>query len=335
MKSSPTRRNVLIAGSAVLALGCSGARQARAQGATPLKVMSFPGLSNYPVFAAEHKGLFAKHGLAVNLVYTPSSQFQRDSLAKNDSQIIHTAADNAVAMVELGHRDAVIVTGGDSGFNRIIAQPEIKSLAELRGKTVVVDAPNTAYALLLYKALKTVGLNKGDYAVNAVGGTTQRIDAMLKDKEHAAAAVINVPFNFRLLAAGMKDLGSATESIGAYQAGSVVVMRDWGEANSDVLVRYLAAIIEGRRWLLDPANKTDAVKLAVDKVKLAPDIAARAYEYVIDPKEGFNKDAQFDVQGFNNVLKLRAEIEGQWGGKPPAPDKYIDLSYYKKAIASL
>src|ERR1051326_761774 len=336
MKTSPTRRNVLIAGGAALGVGAGGPpRPAATQVTTALKVMSFPGLSNYPVFAAEHKDLFAKHGLKVDLVYTPSSQFQRDSLAKNDSQIIHTAADNAVAMVELSHQDAIIVTGGDSGFNRIIAQPEIKSLAELRGKTVVVDAPNTAYALLLYKALKTAGLNKGDYAVNAVGGTTQRIDAMMKDKEHAAAAVINVPFNFSLLAAGMKDLGSATASIGAYQAGSVAVMRDWAKANSDTLVRYLAAIIEGRRWLLDPANKAEAVKLAVDKVKLAPDIAARAYDYVIDPKEGFNKDAQFDVDGFNNVLKLRAEIEGQWGGKPPAADKYVDLTYYKKAIASL
>lgn len=335
MDTASTRRDVLIGG-VTLALGAAGSLpEAAAQGLTAVKVMSFPGLSNYPIFAAQHKDLFAKHGLAVDLVYTPSSQFQRDSLAKNDCQIIHTAADNAVAMVELAHQNAVIVTGGDNGFNRIMAQPEINSLAALRGKTVVVDAPNTAYALLLYKALKNAGLNKGDYAVNAVGGTTQRIDAMLKDKDHAAAAVINVPFNFRLLAVGMKDLGSATKSIGPYQAGSVVVMRDWGNANSDTLVRYLKAIIEGRRWLLDPANKAAAVQFAVERVKLQPDVAARAYDYVTDPAEGFNKDAQFDKEGFDNVLKLRAEIEGQWGGKPPASDKYVDLSYYNKAMAGL
>lgn len=336
MDASSTRREVLIGGSVALALGASRSLQeAAAQGPTPLKVMSFPGLSNYPIFAAQYKGLFAKHGTAIDLNYTPSSQAQREGLAKNDVQIIHTAADNAVAMVELVKADAIIVTGGDNGFNRIIAQPEINSLSDLRGKTVVVDAPNTAYALLLYKALKNAGVNKGDYSVNPVGGTTQRIDAMLKDKNHAAAAVINVPFNFRLLAEGMKDLGSATSSIGAYQAGSVVVMREWATANSDALVRYLRAIIEGRRWLLDPANKAEAIQLAVDQVKLSPEVAARAYAYVIDPSEGFNKDAQFDMEGFKNVLKLRAEIEGQWGGVPPAPDKYFDLAYYNKAIAGL
>jgi ABC-type nitrate/sulfonate/bicarbonate transport system substrate-binding protein len=326
-----TRRDLLAGGGALLALGPL-AVPAEAQ--AKLRVMSFPGLSNYPMFAAEHKGLFVKHGVAVELIYTPNSKVQREGLAKGEHQIIHTAADNCVAMVELAKADAIIVTGGDNGFNKIVVQPEINSLADLRGKTVVVDAPNTAYALLLYKALKEAGLNKGDYKINAAGGTTQRLEAMTKDKANAAA-VMNIPFNFRAVAAGLKDLGSATKAVGAYQAGSVVVMRGWAKANSDTLVRYIKAIVEGRRWLLDPANKAEATQLLVDRIKLPPPIAARAYAAVTDPAEGFRKDAQFDMDGFKNVLKLRAEIEGQWGGKPPAPEKYFDLSYYNKAMAGL
>ena len=123
--------------------------------------MSFPGLSNLAIYAAQSQGLFAKYQLAVELAYTPNSQAQRDGLAKGETQIIHTAADNAVAMVELAKQDAIIVAGGDNGFNRIIAQPDIKALADLRGKTVIVDAPNTAFALLLYKALQVGGTEKG------------------------------------------------------------------------------------------------------------------------------------------------------------------------------
>jgi len=54
-----------------------------------------------------------------------------------------------------------------------------------------------------------------------------------------------------------------------------------------------------------------------------------------DPAEGMAKDAKFDMEGFRNTLKLRAEIEGQWGGNPPPPDKYIDLSYYERALSSI
>jgi hypothetical protein len=36
------------------------------------------------------------------------------------------------------------------------------------------------------------------------------------------------------------------------------------------------------------------------------------------------------------VLKLRADMLGTWGGKPPpAPEKYLDLSYYDRALKSL
>ena len=66
--------------------------------------------------------------------------------------------------------------------------------------------------------------------------------------------------------------------------------------------------------------------------KVTPDVAARTWELLSDPKFGLARDGAFDMQGFRNVLALRAEIEGSWGGKPPAPDRYVDLSYYDKAL---
>jgi len=302
---------------------------------THLKVMVFPGLSNFSIFAAEHKYLFAKHGLAVELLNTPNSDVLRNGLAKGDHQIAHAAVDNAVAMVELAKADVAIVTGGDNGLNHIFVQPEINAYADLRGKTVVVDAPNTAFALLLYKALKDAGLNKGDYTVKPVGGTTARLEAMTKDKANAAAAVLNPPFTFRAGEAGLKDMGTATKAVGAYQSDGAFIMRDWAKANSDALVRYISAYVEGRRWALDPANKAEAIALLSERLKLTPQVAALAYAVATDPAEGMAKDAKFDMAGFANVLKLRAEIEGQWGGKPPAPEKYVDLSYYDRALSGL
>ena len=78
-----------------------------------------------------------------------------------------------------------------------------------------------------------------------------------------------------------------------------------------------------------------AIQLLADRTKVPLDIAANSYAVVTDPINGFARDAKFDMQGFKNVLKLRAELEGQWGGNPPPPEKYIDLSYYNEAVASL
>jgi ABC-type nitrate/sulfonate/bicarbonate transport system substrate-binding protein len=330
-----SRRQLLALAAASAGIGLAGSgRAVRAQGADAITVNTFPGVTNLPIFVAEQKGILAKYRLAINLTFTPNSRAQRDGLEKSEYQIIQTAADNSIAMVELDNAGAAIVAGGDNGFNHIIVQPEINQLADVRGKTVVVDAPNTAFALLLYKALKVSGLGKDDYKVNPVGATGFRLAAMTDHKSNVAG-IMNVPFNFRASAAGLKDLGTAYAAIGPYQSDSVVVMRDWAAAHRDTVVRYIKAVVEGRRWILDSANRAEATALIVDRLKLPPDIAAQVYSAVTDPAQGFAKDAKLDMAGLANVLKLRAELEGQWGGNPSPLDKYVDLSYYNEAMASL
>ncbi len=61
----------MVCGALALALTLEGPTLASAQ--TALKVMVFPGLSNYSIFAAQHKGFFAKHGLSIELINTPNS----------------------------------------------------------------------------------------------------------------------------------------------------------------------------------------------------------------------------------------------------------------------
>jgi ABC-type nitrate/sulfonate/bicarbonate transport system substrate-binding protein len=302
-----------------------------ASAADPLTVMVFRGINNLPVYAAQAKGFYARHGIAVDLKYAPNSTEQRAGLADGRFQIIHTAIDNAVALVETAKVDAAVVLGGSNGFNHLIVQPEVASYADLRGKTLAVDSPRTAFALVLYEMLKLNGLNKGDYEVKAVGSGGARLEAM--KKKEAAGAIMSPPQSMFAKQAGLRDMGNAIQAIGPYQSGCAVVLRAWGQANSELLTRYLKANIEGMRWVLDPANKDAALKLIETNLKLAPDLAAQLYATATDAKTGFAKDAKLDIEGFKNVLRLRADHQGQWGGTPPSPDKYLDLSYYEKAMA--
>jgi len=295
---------------------------------TKLTVIVFPGLQNLPMFAAQAKGLYAKRGLNVGLKFTPNSDELRNGLAEGRYQIAHSAVDNAFALKDKANVDIAVVLGGDNSFNQVIVQPEITSLADVKGKTVVVDAVNTAYAFQLYEMLRQKGVNKGDYEIVSAGGTNQRLEAMLKDKK-LVAGMMNPPFSIRAQKAGLKSLGTAAAALGAYQGSSAFVLRKWGEANADTLTKYLQAYIEGARWALDPKNKSEAVALLVERLKLPEDVAHAAYDATLP---GFSRDGAIDMDGVKNVLKLRAQFEG---GTPASPDKYLDLSYYKKALAGL
>jgi len=299
-----------------------------ARAETKLTVIVFPGVQNLPVFVAQQKGFFEKRGLAVDLKFTPNSDELRNGLAEGRYQIAHSAIDNAFALKDKANVDIAVVLGGDDSFNHLIVQPEIKSLADIKGKTVVVDAVNTAYAFQLYEMLRQKGLDKGDYEVKPVGGTAARLEAMTKDKA-AIAAMMNPPFSIRAEKAGLKSIDTAAAALGAYQGSSAFVLRTWGAANADALTKYLQAYVEGLRWMLKPENKSEAVALLAERLKLPQDIAALAFDATL---KGFNPDGALNMEGVRNVLKLRAQFEG---GTPAAPEKYIDLSYYQKAMAGL
>ena len=184
-----------------------------AQAQTKLAVIVFPGVQNLPMFAAQAKGFFAKRDLSVDLKFTPNSDELRNGLAEGRYQIAHSAVDNAFALKDKANVDIAVVLGGDDSFNRLVVQPEISSLADLKGRTVAVDAVNTAYAFQLYEMLRQKGLNKGDYEVKAVGGTGQRLEALTKDKTYAAA-MLNPPFSIRAEKAGLKAIDTAANALG-------------------------------------------------------------------------------------------------------------------------
>jgi ABC-type nitrate/sulfonate/bicarbonate transport system substrate-binding protein len=297
-----------------------------------VRVNTFPNAKALPFYAGVAKGIFAKHGLDVRVAFTENSEKQRAGLASGTFDIAHSAVDNAVAMVETAHQDVVIVTGGDNGMNEFYAQPLIQSLADLRGRTVIVDAPNTAYALLAKKILQKEGLLEGrDYTVKPVGRGELRLKAMAESRENAAA-ILNLPFTIQAEQMGLKSFGNPVQILGPYQAGGAFMQRSWAKDNGPLLERYILAFVESLRWALAPANREESVALLMARLQLSNDIAERTLRALADPMRGFTPDAAFDLQGFRNLLALRAEIEG---GSPGAPEKYIDLSYYQRAMSRL
>jgi len=315
---------------AALALGLVAG--VSAQGLALVRVNSFPTASYSPLFVGIANGVFEKRGVRVDLQFTPNSQAQRDGLAAGAFEIAYAAVDNAVAMVEMAHQDVIIVTGGDTGMNEFMVRPEINSIGDIRGKTVIVDAPNTAYALVAKKILKNAGLMEGkDYSVKSIGGTRERVEAMVNGAENVAG-MLNPPFSYAAKDKGLRSFGRATDLLGPYQAGGAFVMRGWARANGPLLERYLAGYIESVRMTVDPANRAQVISLIAARLKQDPKVAERTYESLMEKGFGLAPDAKFDMDGFKAVLALRAEIEGQWGGKAPAPDKYVDLGYYERAL---
>jgi len=318
----------------VVGLLCGGGARAQARRPEKIKVLTLLGRP-LQVVAAESHGILGKYGVEVETENLPNSDVLRASLAAGKGDLAYLAVDNAVAMVELAHEDVIIVMGGEGSQNELIAQPEIKSIQDLRGKTLIVDAPNTAYALQMKKILLLSGLQAGkDYEIKPFGATTARLAAMREHKEFAGS-MLGPPTSLVAKHAGFVSLGSVQELIGPYQASGYFTERRWAQEHRDGLVLYLAAIVEAQRWLMAPANKEKVIELMTKEMHLAPEVAAETYDSDMSRPGGYEKDARLDLDGFKNVLKLRAEVEGSWGGHAPGPEKYYEPTYYDGALVKV
>jgi ABC-type nitrate/sulfonate/bicarbonate transport system substrate-binding protein len=281
---------------------------------------------------ALEQGLFVRRGVEVQAQVATNSDELRGALAAGSVDLAHAAVDNAVALAEKAHVDVVVVLGGEGSTNELIAQPGIASVESLRGHTVIADAPTTAYAIQLKKILLMKGLQADrDYRIKAVGGTPLRLAAMRENKDYAAS-ILGPPTSLIAKHEGFVSLGTTQQFLGAYQAVGGFVRRSWAQENRDVLTGYIAAYVEAQRWILDPAHKEQVIALLEKEFKLSEALAKEAYDKWIVSPGGLEPDAKIDLDGFANVLKLRAETEHTWNGATPAPERYYDPSYYDAAL---
>jgi ABC-type nitrate/sulfonate/bicarbonate transport system substrate-binding protein len=331
MKFTHLNSSSLLLLTLILAMGLAQ-QEGRSQTETLVRVSAFPNAKTLPVYLGLSKGVFEQHGLKINLSLTESSNEQRADLGSGRLDVVHSAVDNALAMIEVAKKEAVIVSGGDSGMNDFVVQADIKGFADMKGKTLVVDASNTAYALQAKKILLQFGLKDGlDYTVKPVGAVVYRYQAMVKSHDNSAS-ILNLPFNVVAQEHGLKSLGRMVDIFGAYQAVGTFVMRDWAVSHRSLLETYLQAYIESLRMVRDPKNKAECIRLLKDKLEISDWAAQKTYEQLLDPNFGFTPDAEFNKIGFENMLKLRAEIERKDTDSVKRPEAYFDLSYYDEAL---
>jgi NitT/TauT family transport system substrate-binding protein len=304
----------------------------QAEGEEHLRVNVFPGPQHLALYVAQDKGFFAKRGLSIEVEFTPTSKAQRDALADGRVQIAQSAVDNAVAMVESAKKDVVIVSGGSNGMLSLFVRPEVKSYDDIRGKAVVVDAPDTAYALVLYKMLALNGVKRNEYDLFQGGDCMRRLNGIRSDPKNAAV-LLNFPCTVLAEREGFPNWGSAAEALGAYQADGAFVMREWAQQHRDTLINYLQSIVEALRWASRAENRLETVTIVAKYLNVEPDIAEKSVEGALGQHGGLDKDARLNMDGFRNLLQLRAEMIG--GLKEIRPEKYLELSYYERAIADL
>jgi ABC-type nitrate/sulfonate/bicarbonate transport system substrate-binding protein len=318
---------------AVCLLALGQAAPAHAQ--KSITINSFKGSNVWPIWAAQKQGFFAKEGLATRNVYTVSSITQMTGLIKGEFDVVTTAFDNVVAYdLGDGSPDApkdpglIAFLGSNDGALSLVARPEIKSVKELKGRELAVDAISTGFAFVLQEMLAREGLHAGDYKLVAFGNTGARLKAMQDGK--AVAAVLTPPLSLAAVAQGYVNLGDAAKVLGGYQGIVAGARREWAKANPDTVVAFIRGYRAGLAWLQAPANKQaalDVLRAEVPETSIAD--AEENYTMMVANPLGFDPGGKLDLAGAKEVLDLRSKYGPP--GRIADLARFIDETYFERA----
>jgi ABC-type nitrate/sulfonate/bicarbonate transport system substrate-binding protein len=288
------------------------------------------GLSSLPLTVAQRKGFFVREGL--NLVVVPIPGGTDRIVAALDKGEIDAGKNATPYMIQavLKGSDAVAIMSQTANpIYSLMVRPEIKSFADLKGKTLGLSTPGDTITLSTQRLLGLKQITPADFTAKVVVGTGPRFDCL---KSGACAAVpMGQPDDLDAIKQGFPRLGFT------YEAGADLIFnvdmarRAWGEKNKDTLVRFVRAMASAYAFLNDPKNRDEAVRILVETGGMSAEVAGQIFAPYLEPdKHILPGKGELDLAAFNRVVTLMAAT-GVIAGPAPAAERFADLQYLKAA----
>lgn len=228
---------------------------------------------NMPLWVAEGKGFLKQEGIDATLQLATDTE-ELSSQLRSGSYQLAISPPESVMVDAYKPGSTVRIVGGNARKlpHFIIAKPEIKTLAQLRGAHFGVFSMEEGTTFLLPEIAKTAGFAPGDYKITAVGGAPTRWKLLKEGKIDVGLQPF--PLSYEAEAAGFNNLGPVLQIIPDWQFTTINVNEPWAKQNPKVVVSFLRALRKGHAYM--EAYPEEAAEIAAQELRTDLELAARA-----------------------------------------------------------
>jgi len=319
-----TRRRFVLGASTIAVVG----QPAISAYAQPLKTVTVgntaPSAYSWPLLVASNKGFYTDEGLKVETVYSGSP-------AASTQQLIGGSVDIAIVSYETGIRAIAggaqlsFVGGMMLGYPYIVmASPDIKTAADLKGKRVVLTTPRSVLNIFWRKWLRDSGVDPATIEYVYDPSTPNRFAALRSGT--VKAAVLGQPFTWRAEEFGAKPLFDLGEATKGYGFEGIAARRDWLAKDPDTMRAYLRATSKAIKFLYKPSNRTESIDILVRDAKVEQALADKSYNHYFASNKPFDEKLDIPDQKFQLLLTTLQEL-GDVTGLSTDVAHYVSRAY--------
>jgi NitT/TauT family transport system substrate-binding protein len=291
-----------------------------------------PGHDDYgiPLYLADKLGYFKEEGLEVKFVNFKSSPLSIASLLAGEVQFCLTSYDQALKTFEKGKTLKNILTTTDKHPWCLIARPEIKSVADLKGKSISAKMPGSGPRAFATSILINSGLDPDkdvvfvDLPETAImpsylnGGIDATVGSGIRKAEMLARG-----------ATVLVDMNDPAQHMAILKTDKfplkvVLATGDYLKDNPETAQKFVNAVVRAIKW-----EETHSSKEIAEQVE--PYFLGALNEGIIDDvRRAFSHTGLITAEGHQAIVEQSIGVG--LITKPVAMENVVDMSYLEKAL---
>lgn len=275
------------------------------------------------LWAAQETGVFARQGIQAELIFIASSSQGIPALISGEVALFsgspETAALAAVRGIEL-----VIIASNEPTQYKLIVQPYIKTVSELKGKKIGIDRIGGSSYYATRRMLEKLGLNPEDVEfMQVAGGGSQRAAAF---RSGILSAVVSTIERFERAKISYHVLADAMEMGIKIIGSSFITTRSFREQNRDAVQRFIRGLVEAGHWVKNPKNREGVLRIYSRYLRIDDaSVLELNYRLYVDPLPLFP---------YTNIEDLRANLADLAESNPKLRDlslsEFVDNSFIQR-----
>jgi ABC-type nitrate/sulfonate/bicarbonate transport system substrate-binding protein len=283
-----------------------------------------------PILVAEREGYFVREGLNFVTVPVPGGGEKLiEALHDGTADVGHVATPFLIQAALKGSDAVAVVAEFNNPIYSLIAKPEIKSYADLKGKLLGVAAESGSITISIRKLLAMKGLQATDYKSKFVDGTPERLSCLTAGD--CVAVPLGQPQDFVAMRQGYRLLGLSTEAVPEFVYTVTAVRRSWAAANKGAVVGYARALAAAFKFIRDPARRNDVVRTIVETTGFPEANARLTLALYFEPeRKVLPQRGEIDMKGMATAIAFMGEA-GILKSPMPPPERFVDLQYLRAA----
>jgi ABC-type nitrate/sulfonate/bicarbonate transport system substrate-binding protein len=262
-----------------------------------------------PVYIALEKGFFEKHDVKVELIDlitagpTALQAIAGGSAETCNSSYMATISARAQGLPVLAVTDLQSAIGSQALEEFFVRKDSgIKSIAELKGKTIAINVVKGSFHYTWLMALEMAGMSESDvdfiilpFDQQELALANGRVDAIGLMQPYVLHAKQNDD---------LKILYTALDIFGPKQFSTHVINSIWAENNPDLARGFVAALVDAAAWV--EANQDEAKRIVSRHTEVSPEFIEN---YYYQENAAINVD---DAQYWLDYMRGRKEISADW-----------------------